>query len=78
MGYWKTAGFAVGLVYIRIFSADTVKVIPLGWDNNALSVGVLVCRHIHKGQLEFYRAVEVVEKITPALEDSRFIFIMRP
>ena len=62
--------------HIRIFGADTVKVIPLGWDNNALSVGVLVCRHIHKGQLEFYRAVEVVEEITPALEDGRFVLVL--
>ena len=62
--------------HIRVFDTDTVEIIPLRRNDNALTVGVLICRHIHKGQLELNRAVEVVKEITPTLKDCRFIFVL--
>ena len=60
----------------RVFCTDVVKVVSLGRDFDVLTVGVLVCRKVHKGQLKFHGAVEVVEKVAPGLKDSGFILVL--
>ena len=62
--------------HIGVLPTDIVKVIALRGNDDALSISFLIRRHVHKGQLEFYRAVEVVQKIAPALEDSGFILVL--
>ena len=62
--------------HIRVFDTDAVKVVALGRDFDALTVGVLIRRKVHKGQLELHRTVEVVEKVAPGLKDSGFILVL--
>ena len=62
--------------HFRVFLTDVIEVIVLRGNDDALTVGVLICRHIHKRQLELNGAVKVIKKITPALKDRCFILVL--
>ena len=62
--------------HLCIFLSNIVEIVTLGRDLDALTVGILICRHVHERQLEFHGAVKVVQEVTPALEDGRLIFIL--
>src|SRR5699024_2611023 len=60
-----------------VLHPDAVKIIPLKGDVDGAGKGFLGRREIEERQLKSDRTVEVVEKITPALEDRRFILVLR-
>jgi len=62
--------------HIRVFLTDVIEVVALCGNHDTLTVGVLVCRHVHKRQLELNRAVKVIKEITPALKDRCFILVL--
>ena len=62
--------------HFRVFLTDVIEVVALRGNDDTLTVGVLVCRHIHKRQLELNRAVKVIKEITPALKDRCFILVL--
>ena len=59
-----------------VLGAYTVKVIVLRWYCDAVGVGVFVRSKIHKGKLKMHRAVEVVEKVAPSVEDGCLILVL--
>ena len=60
----------------HVLNPDTVKVIPLERNGNGTGKSLFRCCKIQKRQLKFDRAVEVVEEITPALEDRCFVLVL--
>ena len=60
----------------HVLNPDTVKVIPLERNGNGTGKSLFGCCKIQKRQLKFDRAVEVVEEITPALEDRCFVLVL--
>ena len=63
--------------HFRVFGPDAVKFIALGRDIDAVRIAVPAGSQIEEGKLKADRAVEVVEKVTPAFKDGGFIFILR-
>ena len=60
----------------HVFDADAVKIVPLERDVDGAGKGFLRCCKVQKRQLKLNRAVEVVEEITPALEDRCFVLVL--
>jgi len=63
------------LQHLGIFVTNTVEFVTLRRDGNALCEGLLRSSQIHKGKLEFDRAVKIVQEVTPAVEDFLLIVI---
>src|SRR5699024_9099141 len=65
------------LKHFRVLGADAVKIISLERDGDRAVKGFLRCCKVQKRQLKANRAVKVVEKVTPALDNRGFILILR-
>ena len=79
LGFYKTivATLQLPLKHLGIFLPDAVKFITLGRDADALGEYLLGNRQVCKGELEFDRGIEEIEKITPCFKDGSLIFILR-
>ena len=60
---------------LRILRADWIERIPLRRNTDELIHVRPIRRAVDKRQLEFDRAVEVIEEITPAIEHRGFILV---
>lgn len=63
--------------HLRVLRADTVIHIAPQRNGDLPAIGFLIGGHIHEGQLEAYRGIKVVEKITPSVKDGGFIVVLR-
>ena len=61
----------------HVLHPDTVKIIPLERNVDGAGKGLLRGRKVQKGQLKLNGAIEVVEKIAPALKDRRLVLVLR-
>lgn len=62
---------------MRIFVADIIECIELRRDEDGLLEGVSGRTEVQEGELKADGAVEIIEKVTPAIEDSGFIIVLR-
>ena len=67
----------LALQHTGIFGADVVEGILLCRNVDALAELIEACLLVDEGELDEDRAVEVVQKVAPVLEDGSFVLVLR-
>ena len=67
----------LALQHTGILGADVVEIVLLRRDVDALTKLIEACLLVDEGELDENRAVEVVQKVAPVLEDGSFVLVLR-